>query len=484
MLTASHLYQYTSCPRWPWNEFHGDPGRKRGPSAFLKKLLADGIQHEESIYAALQPARVPYTGDHAAGEAETRRLMAAGAPLIAQAVLRAPDGRMGIVDLLERVEGRSALGAYAYEPVEIKTARAIKSVYKLQLAFYGDLLSDVLGAWPERAHVILVDGSRTSFDLEEIRGLYEGLMSGLRAVAAGEEPPVHISSTCGDCPWELACLPHAEQVRDISLTYGLQRRSALGLRGRGVRTLSALASLDPLDVAQWTGVGVGAARLLVTQARALDQGVAVWRDPAAFAPAAVDVYFDIEGDPEHDVLYLFGVLVRERSGAETYRAFVAERPEEEERAFHELLAFLESLPDAPVYHYHHYERAALRQLGRRHGVDPGRIGEVLARLRDLHRDLVSSVVLPVYSYSLKAVAKHLGHAWRHPDASAAQSMYWYSSWLRTGDRRHLDDAVGYNEDDCRATRVLKEWLAAGPGTEADVVAMPGAGAPRGPAAGD
>ena len=362
------------------------------------------------------PRACPYTGDHAAGEAETRRLMAAGAPLIAQAVLRAPDGRMGIVDLLERVEGRSALGAYTYEPVEIKTARAIKSVYKLQLAFYGDLLADILGTWPERAHVILVDGSRTSFDLEEIRGLYEGLTLGLRAVAAGEEPPVHISSTCGDCPWELTCLPHAEQVRDISLTYGLQRRSALGLRGRGVRTLAALASLDPLEVAQWTGIGVGAARLLVTQARALDEGVAVWRDPAAFEPAAVDLYFDIEGDPEHDVLYLFGVLVpralrgrdlpgvRRRAprggGARLPRAAGLPR----------VAARRSRVPLSPL----RARRAA--PAGRRHGVDPGRIGGILARLRDLHRDLVSSVVLPVYSYSLKAVAKHLGHAWRHPDA--------------------------------------------------------------------
>jgi uncharacterized protein len=137
-----------------------------------------------------------------------------------------------------------------------------------------------------------------------------------------------------------------------------------------------------------------------------------------------------------------------------------------------------------VYHYHHYERAAMRQLGARHHVESGRIAQVLTRLRDLHRDLSTSVILPVYSYSLKAVAKHLGHAWRHPDASAAQSMYWYSSWLKTGDRQHLDDAVEYNEDDCRATRILKEWLAAGPeAVVAAVTAAPAAGAPRGPALG-
>jgi predicted RecB family nuclease len=73
-------------------------------------------------------------------------------------------------------------------------------------------------------------------------------------------------------------------------------------------------------------------------------------------------------------------------------------------------------------------------------------------------------VLPVYSYSLKAVARRLGYRWTHPDASAAQSMFWYSAWLKSGDRTLLDHAVEYNADDCRATRRLKEWLADGPGT--------------------
>jgi predicted RecB family nuclease len=467
MLTASHLYQYTSCPRWPWNEMHGNPEARRGPSEFLKKLLADGLEHEKSIYAALGPVRVTYPpGDHAAGALETLRLMAAGAPLIAQAVLRSPAGRRGVADLLERRPGRSALGDWTYEPVEIKTARAVKPVYRLQLAFYAHLLAEILGEWPERAHVILLDGSRHSFPLADVRLAYESILAHLHLIAAGREPPVHIGSTCGDCPWEPTCLPHAEKTRDVSLTYGLQRRVATGLRERGIGDLAGLAALDAADVAQWTGIGAASARQLVTQARALEQGAPIWRGAAAFPEHGRDLYFDIEGDPEHDVLYLFGVLVREHgadgAGSETYRAFVAEEPGEERRAFLELLDFLESQDGATIYHYHHYERSALRQLGERHRVDPARVAGLLERLRDLNRDLVQSVVLPVYSYSLKAVAKSLGYRWRHPEASAAQSMVWYSSWLKGGDRRFLDWAVEYNEDDCRATRVLKEWLAAGP----------------------
>lgn len=464
MLTASHLYQYTSCPRWTWNEIHGNQAVRRGPSAFLKKLLADGLQHEAAIYASLGAVQVGYVrGDSEAGAAETLRLMREGAPLIAQAVLVAADGRKGVADLLERKPGHSALGDFTYEPIEIKTARGVKPVYRLQLAFYAHLLADVLGGWPARAHVILVDGSRESFDLADVRGTYESILDGLRDIAAGYEPPVHIASTCGDCPWEPTCLPIAEATRDVSLTYGLQRRVAHGLRQRGVATLDALAALEPADVAQWTGVPVGAARQLVTQARALQDGVSIWHGGTAFAEGPRDIYFDIEGDPEHDVMYLFGVLVRGTDGAETYRAFVAEDPAEEGRAFAEVLAWFESLPGVTIYHYHHYERAALRQLGERHHIDPARITALLSRLRDLNRDLVQSVVLPVYSYSLKAVAKSLGYRWSHPEASAAQSMYWYSSWLKSGERRFLDWAVEYNADDCRATRVLKEWLAAGPG---------------------
>lgn len=464
MITASHLYQYVSCPRWPRNEFHGDPRQKRGPSAFLKKLLADGIQHEEAIYADLQPARVSYTpGDQTKGAAETLRLMRAGTPLIAQGVLMS-GRRVGISDLLERRPGKSSLGDFIYEPIEIKSARSVKPVYRLQLAFYGHLLADTIGAWPENAHVILVDGRREGFAFETVRAEYERLLAGLEAVADGGEAPIHICSTCGECPWESACLTEAEKSRDVSLTYGLQRRVATVLREHGVRTLAGLAASDPAVVARWTGLTIGATAQIVTQAQVLETGEARWRGALQFDPSDVEIYFDIEGDPEHDVMYLFGVLTRRKDGTEDYRAFVAEDPSEEGCAFGKLLAYLETLPDAPIYHYHHYERTAVRHLADRHQVEPARAPRLLARMRDLHKDLAASAVLPVYSYSLKAVAKRLGYRWSHPEASAAQSMFWYSTWLKSGDRQLLDHAVEYNADDCRATRRLKDWLADGPGT--------------------
>jgi len=462
MVTASHLYQFAHCPRWPYEEMHGDARQKRRPSAFLQKLLADGILHEETIFADLQPTRVSYpANDYAKGYAETLRLMRAGAALIAQGVLLDGD-RMGVPDLLEKKPGKSALGAWTYEPIEVKSARGVKSVYRLQLAFYADLMAEVLGEWPEEAHVILANGRRETFALHGVRSQYERMLAELRAVAAGHEPPVHIFSACGDCPWEPSCLTVAEDTRDVSLTYGLQRRIATYLRDLGVATLARLAAFDPAALASGAKITPADAAALVLQAQVLEDGKPRWRKALSFEDAGTEIYFDIEGEPEHDVLYLFGVLVRNAEGEE-YRAFVAEDPADEHTAYAQLLAFLETLPAAPIYHYHEYERSALRTLGARHGTDAVRTAALLARMRDLNKDLTATAVLPVYSYSLKAVAKRLGYRWSHPEASAAQSIYWYSTWLKTHDRSLLDLAVEYNADDCRATRLLKDWLALGPG---------------------
>ena len=38
-------------------------------------------------------------------------------------------------------------------------------------------------------------------------------------------------------------------------------------------------------------------------------------------------------------------------------------------------------------------------------------------------------------------------------------MLWYRLWLDTGERQYLDDGILHNEDDCRATHMIKEWMA-------------------------
>jgi uncharacterized protein len=236
------------------------------------------------------------------------------------------------------------------------------------------------------------------------------------------------------------------------------------LMARGVQTYTELAATEPEQLDDWTGCGAAAAERIVGQAQALVEERVLWCLQPELPRAETEIFFDIEGDPEHDALYLFGALVRDREG-ERYRSFLAERPEDENKAFVACLEFLESLPEAPIYHYHHYERTALGRLVDRHGVAPYRIDAIVPRLHDLNGHVTESCYLPISSYSLKAVARYLGFEWSHEDSSAVQSVVWFSSWLKSGNRGYLNRAIEYNADDCRATRVLKDWLAVGPGCD-------------------
>ena len=37
-------------------------------------------------------------------------------------------------------------------------------------------------------------------------------------------------------------------------------------------------------------------------------------------------------------------------------------------------------------------------------------------------------------------------------------MLCFDLWLSTGERGYLEASIRYNDDDCRATKVVKEWL--------------------------
>ena len=467
MLTASHVLSYGACPRIVYLDLHGDAQARRDSSEFLVMLGQDGRRHEEEVLRGLSPHRVGFDRNDVPGSlARTREALEDGLPRVSVAGLAETDAhgkvlRQGVADLLERVPGPSRLGDFHYEVVEIKKASRVKPSYRMQVAFYSDLLAHLQGTAPARGHLILSDGHRETFELAPFSARYQSLLASLRQIEKGQEPPVFICSQCGTCAWQEVCLPVAEAQNHLSLVFGLPRELTGTLQAKGVHDYQGLASLPPERLATWGRVGEARARRYIGQARSLALDDVVWRRDAGLTSEGTEIFFDVEGDPENGVLYLFGVLVRE-NGVETYRPFLAERPDREAQAFFECVEFLERWPAAPIYHYHHYERTVLDRLIERHGADPARVARLGERLRDLSVAVTDTCFLPVRSYSLKSVARYLGFEWSRSNSSAVQSVVWFTHWQRKGDRTYLDRAVEYNEDDCRATLVLKDWLATGP----------------------
>jgi predicted RecB family nuclease len=165
--------------------------------------------------------------------------------------------------------------------------------------------------------------------------------------------------------------------------------------------------------------------------------------------------------------YLHGVLERWNgdNGTERFVPFFTEAvtEAEEERAFADAIAYLRDRPDAVIYYYSKYERTIWRKLRERYPevCSSQEVEDIFTEPRSV--DLYFDVVLkktewPTRDFSIKTLAKYLGFAWRDTDPSGASSIEWFHQWVESGDATVRQRIIDYNEDDCRATRVLVDGL--------------------------
>ena len=83
------------------------------------------------------------------------------------------------------------------------------------------------------------------------------------------------------------------------------------------------------------------------------------------------------------------------------------------------------------------------------------------RAVDLYFDVVlKATEWPTRDYSIKTLAKHLGFNWRDTHPSGAASIEWFHRWVETQDGAIKQRILDYNEDDCRATRILLDGIRA------------------------
>ncbi len=260
----------------------------------------------------------------------------------------------------------------------------------------------------------------------------------------------------------------ALRSRDISLVSQVGPRMKEKLAARGLRKVWDLSSATPGALQGIPGLGRAAAEKLIVNARAIQKGELILLDRSAlhFPDCRRELYLDLEGtdspgedDSLEQVDYLIGVVLCEGDDMR-YRPFMAWHIDEEERMFREFIAFVTSLGDTVIYHWHNYERWHLMQLGLRHGFNDVVEKEIFPRMVDLHRVATRAFAFPTPTNGLKDVAKYLGFRWRHDDVNALDAIAWYLRFQKEPDawREQILAVVDYNEDDCRATKFVKDWL--------------------------
>lgn len=480
LLTDALLLNYKRCQRRPFLEVYGDSNQKDPERDFLIKLRQEN-QAQIDQFLAQQTYHQPDAplADGQERARQTLHLMQQGVDCIYQGVLQRSglDGwavpqlkvpavtLSAIPTLLIKHPGNSNFGNWYYEPVNVKLGRRPKPEYKLIAAFQAHLLALIQGRWPETSTLILRQQTSYAVRLESWIPRMEAVLSEcLEMLVARSEPEVFISrQRCSLCQWQSACYAIAAQTRHLSLIPGVTPARYETLQTLGVTTVESLATVPLLQLGEPLGWEV--ATQLKQQAQAIWHNQAILKTAAAnahlqFLPTAdVELYFDIEAEPERNLDYLLGILlIDRRTNQEVFYPFIAENPDEEERIWQQFFQLVSSYPQAPIFHFSDYEAETIKRLAKLYHTPPAAVKSLLGRLVDVHRQVTSWVTLPVESYSLKAIAGWLGFQWRDRGVSGEQCVCWYDQWLKTGDRALLEAILRYNEDDCRATYHLKDWL--------------------------
>ena len=476
--TDDMLFHYKRCRRRVYLDSYGDATLKDPPSDYFVKLRQDSADHRQNVLAEFGLLSRPLyeRDDWKTAARATRQLMSEGAETIHRGVLVA-DGPDGIryrsrPDILIRQAGKSWLGNWYYVPFNIKLGKKAKPEYQLVATFSAYVLAEIQGVWPETSWLQLKE-KRHAVNLERsVPKLQEALDDCLDyrtgVLNLPQPPEVFISrSRCDMCPWLGHCYQEAKEQNHLSLLPGVTMTRYPTLVDLGITTVEALASAKPYELSGALKVESPVTEKMIFQAQANWTGKAIARLHANTFPlssqdvptADIELYFDIEAAPDKDLIYLHGVLVVDnRSQEETFHALVAESPADEETVWFEFLALVDSYPDAPIYHFCPYEAQTVRRLGDLYGTAGVDVEALLTRFVDIHKRVVDSVALPVESYALKHLARWMGFEWRDEDANGAQSICWYDDWLNSGDRTHLNTILRYNEDDCKATYRVKDWL--------------------------
>jgi predicted RecB family nuclease len=475
LFTAEMLLNYQRCNRRAFLDAYGDAARKDTTSDYLLKLFQDSVENHRSLLQDTTYHQPTYKyGNWEIGAQATLEMMQQGIDRIYQPLLRHSDNGhtfISIPDLLIKRPGQSIFGDWIYIPEEIKLSKRAKTEYQIIVAYHTKILAAIQGAWPEQAYLNLKDKGLFPVDLWEMFPRMEEILTEcLTTLTSPQEPEVFISrNRCSLCHWYSHCYDVAKTDNHLSLLPGVTQSRYTELLRLNITTLETLASTPPKRLETLPGFGLETATRIIRQAQAsvTDRALPAENFPhqhrhfleQTLPTAPIELYFDIESEPSLDLIYLHGVLIVDRiHQTTTFHPLLADNPQDEQTVWQQFLDLVAQYPAAPIFHFCPYETQTVAKLAKLYNTPTHIIQPLLARFFDLHVLVTETAILPVESYALKNIAKWMGFDWRDASANGAQSIYWYAQWLATQERHYLDSIVTYNEDDCRATHHIKDWL--------------------------
>lgn len=276
-LTATMLSRYIRldrCGRYLHFALHKQEAkamqaRYRATIEPLSPLLAEsGGAFEAAVIAALPiPARDIGNRGVAGTLAEIRAILPGSEAFLTQAVLEGTIGPrqcVGKADIMRVV--RQAEGTLDVAIVDVKATTHDRVEYRLQVAFYARLLTDMLVAagervatvqtailtQPEDGRIPAYDEPAAQFDAAPYALILDQLLIGADAEITSvlampvESVPFALEPKCDACSFNQLCMRDSAQRQDVALVPAIRAADIQALKQQGVATLRDLVALKEL----------------------------------------------------------------------------------------------------------------------------------------------------------------------------------------------------------------------------------------------
>lgn len=483
MITASQLYDLSSCEHRLWRDLHDDKVLRDPVNAFIRLLWEKGSSHEAEL---IEKLKLDFTDMGAIPESEkenaTLAAMREGVPLIYGGRISADD-LLGVPDLL-RKQGNG------YVAGDIKSGSGreggdddgkLKKSYAMQLALYTDILERLGLSASRRPFIWDIHGEEVIYDLTEPQGIknkttwweeYQKALALARLIRDRElETEPAYSSTCKLCHWYSDCKKRLIETDDITLLpdLGAGRKKLLRPYFGTCEEIATRDLTEFINDKKTSIKGIGVDMLQRFQERArlrLSKGAPYFKTPVSLPGATTELFYDIEVDTMRDFCYLHGVVEKSPDGEVRFHAFMVDEPtpEEEARIFKQMIDFLKQRENWVMYYYSPYERTWWKKLQVRypHLLKPEDVDAIFdpseKRAVDLYHGVATKMIWPTMDHSVKTLAKFFGFDWRDANPSGAASIEWFDRWVKSRTHEDRQRIIDYNEDDCMAMQVLLDAI--------------------------
>ena len=434
-----------------------------------KQLLKFFIQEGNSV-ANIQEL---VNGNQKLRISKTVECMKEGFDVIYQASFKNLEMK-GIADFLYKVPLKSDLGDWSYQPIECKLSSKTKTTFLIQACCYCDLLKDIQGIKPKNFRLYLGGGKRfanNDFQLSNYWSWYKKLKSNYKffidEFSSEEEPDL---SPGKHGKWNSFIEETLKKKKDLSLVAGMNKFTREILIKNHINTIDDFASTKNISNIVKEGdpkVIINLQKQAQAQLKPKNKNntpyyewkkIDLKKKPKPLPqPNEGDLWFDMESINNpitgKKLEYLFGVSFRDeegnifdQDGEINFKSWWAHNKKvQEPKAFEDWVNWVEErrskekYKDLHIYHYGHYEKAAMRQLKQEHNICEDIIDEWLSSgiLVDLYPIVKGAMYLGEEGYSIKNVEKIYPEKYNYKRegdvANAVDSIVEYQIWKDSGE---------------------------------------------------